>query len=82
MTLPDKALAELAAQAADCCRCPLYRNATRTVFGQGPAAAVVEPASRPCTLLHPAPARRGQSGARQGRFSLIIGYFVQLAVLN
>ena len=30
-------LSELAAEAAQCTRCPLYRNAIRTVFGQGPA---------------------------------------------
>ncbi|MGO8959475.1 MAG: UdgX family uracil-DNA binding protein [Streptosporangiaceae bacterium] len=30
-------LAELARQAAQCTRCNLYRNATATVFGEGPA---------------------------------------------
>src|SRR5215813_8796911 len=34
-------LAEISAQAAACRRCPLYRNATQTVFGQGPANASV-----------------------------------------
>jgi uracil-DNA glycosylase len=29
-------LAEVSAEAASCRRCPLYRNATQTVFGQGP----------------------------------------------
>ena len=29
-------LAEIAAKAAGCRRCPLFRNATQTVFGQGP----------------------------------------------
>jgi DNA polymerase len=32
-------LAETAAEAAGCRRCPLYANATQTVFGQGPAPA-------------------------------------------
>lgn len=32
-------LAELAAEANACTRCPLYANATQTVFGQGPASA-------------------------------------------
>jgi uracil-DNA glycosylase len=31
-------LSELAAQAASCRRCDLYRQASRTVFGEGPAA--------------------------------------------
>ncbi|MCC7345834.1 MAG: uracil-DNA glycosylase, partial [Variibacter sp.] len=34
-------LAALARAAADCERCPLYRNATQTVFGEGPADAPV-----------------------------------------
>lgn len=36
----DKLL-KIAADAAGCERCPLYRNATRTVFGQGPVPAPV-----------------------------------------
>ena len=32
-------LSELAAQAATCTRCDLYRHASGTVFGEGPAAA-------------------------------------------
>ena len=32
-------LKRVAKQAADCTRCPLYRNATQTVFGEGPARA-------------------------------------------
>ena len=34
-------LAEVSAEAASCRRCPLYRNATQTVFGQGPVSATV-----------------------------------------
>lgn len=34
-------LAEAQAQARNCTRCPLYLNATHTVFGEGPAAALV-----------------------------------------
>jgi DNA polymerase len=34
---PERALEELAAEARGCRRCPLYRNATQTVFGEGPA---------------------------------------------
>jgi len=34
---PEKlTLAALRREAADCSRCPLYRNATQTVFGEGP----------------------------------------------
>ena len=32
----QKLLTRIAAEAAGCRRCPLYRNATQTVFGQGP----------------------------------------------
>jgi DNA polymerase len=32
-------LAEVAGQAKACTRCPLYRNATQTVFGEGPVGA-------------------------------------------
>jgi uracil-DNA glycosylase family protein len=40
--LPDSGgLAELRAAAADCKGCDLYRNATQTVFGTGPATAKV-----------------------------------------
>lgn len=34
-TIPSK-LARTAREAASCTRCPLYRNATQTVFGEGP----------------------------------------------
>jgi uracil-DNA glycosylase len=34
---PKQALALLAAEAESCTRCSLYRNATQTVFGEGPA---------------------------------------------
>ncbi|MGE0238008.1 MAG: UdgX family uracil-DNA binding protein [Parvibaculaceae bacterium] len=34
-------LAQLRREAADCRRCPLYRNATQTVFGEGGAHAVL-----------------------------------------
>ena len=38
---PGRALKLLAKEAARCTRCPLYRNATQTVFGEGPAAAAL-----------------------------------------
>jgi DNA polymerase len=34
---PDRALREIADEAKGCSRCPLYKNATQTVFGEGPA---------------------------------------------
>jgi DNA polymerase len=34
---PERALKELAKEASGCTRCPLYKNATQTVFGEGPA---------------------------------------------
>ena len=34
---PKQALRLLVAEAASCTRCPLYKNATQTVFGEGPA---------------------------------------------
>jgi uracil-DNA glycosylase len=34
-----RALARIASQAAGCTRCPLYRDATQTVFGEGPVPA-------------------------------------------
>jgi uracil-DNA glycosylase family protein len=34
---PTRALKRLAAEAETCRRCPLYKNATQTVFGEGPA---------------------------------------------
>ncbi|WP_036766504.1 UdgX family uracil-DNA binding protein [Parvularcula oceani] len=37
----EAALAALAEDAAGCTACPLYENATRTVFGEGPAAAQI-----------------------------------------
>ena len=41
MTAAEKALAEVGAEARGCRRCPLYRNATQTVFGEGPVPAAV-----------------------------------------
>jgi uracil-DNA glycosylase family protein len=41
MAKDRKLLAETAAKAEGCRRCPLYRNATQTVFGQGPSAAAL-----------------------------------------
>jgi DNA polymerase len=38
---PRRAIKLLAAEAADCTRCPLYKNATQTVFGEGPADAAL-----------------------------------------
>jgi len=34
---PERALELLAVEARGCTRCPLYQNATQTVFGEGPA---------------------------------------------
>jgi hypothetical protein len=33
---PERALALLTEEALGCTRCPLYRGATQTVFGEGP----------------------------------------------
>jgi uracil-DNA glycosylase len=33
---PQRALKLLATEAAGCTRCPLYKNAPQTVFGEGP----------------------------------------------
>jgi DNA polymerase len=41
MARGERILAQIAAEAAGCRRCPLWRNATQTVFGQGPANAPV-----------------------------------------
>jgi uracil-DNA glycosylase family protein len=38
---PHPSLAKLRASAAQCTACPLYANATRTVFGEGPAHAAL-----------------------------------------
>ena len=38
---PTQALKALAVEAAACTRCPLYKNATQTVFGEGPADATM-----------------------------------------
>jgi uracil-DNA glycosylase family protein len=38
---PRRAIKLLAAEAEGCTRCPLYRNATQTVFGEGPADAAL-----------------------------------------
>jgi uracil-DNA glycosylase len=40
MATARQRLAEIADEAASCRRCPLYRNATQVVFGQGPVNAV------------------------------------------
>ena len=40
---PERALEELAKEASTCTRCPLYKNATQTVFGEGPARAALAP---------------------------------------
>lgn len=37
----NDALTQLAAEAAGCERCPLYKDATQTVFGEGPASASI-----------------------------------------
>ena len=39
MTLASDAIAELAAEAGACTRCPLHAHATQTIFGQGAASA-------------------------------------------
>ena len=38
---PERALHALAAEARSCTRCDLYKNATQTVFGEGPADAAL-----------------------------------------
>src|SRR6476469_9758774 len=38
---PERALKELAQEASACTRCPLYKNTTQTVFGEGPADAAL-----------------------------------------
>jgi uracil-DNA glycosylase family protein len=38
---PERALKQLAEDASACMRCHLYKNATQTVFGEGPAAAAL-----------------------------------------
>ena len=38
---PERALKQLAKDASACMRCPLYKNATQTVFGEGPTAAAL-----------------------------------------
>ena len=38
---PERALQALGAEAAGCTRCDLYKNATQTVFGEGPANAAL-----------------------------------------
>jgi uracil-DNA glycosylase len=38
---PERALHALAAEAKHCTRCDLYKNATQTVFGEGPAEAAL-----------------------------------------
>jgi uracil-DNA glycosylase len=39
MAAANAKLAKVAAEAKFCTRCPLYRNATQTVFGEGPVGA-------------------------------------------
>src|SRR5690348_13329702 len=39
MTTPDEALDRLRQEAHSCTACPLYRNATQTVFGEGSGSA-------------------------------------------
>ena len=46
--LAEPQLIQLADDAAHCQRCPLYRNATQAVFGEGPIDAAVQ---RPVRLL-------------------------------
>lgn len=41
MASPQSLLRNVAADAGGCERCPLYRNATQTVFGQGPVPAPI-----------------------------------------
>lgn len=41
LTQANRQLKETADEAAACRRCPLYRNATQTVFGEGPATAAL-----------------------------------------
>ena len=38
---PERALRALAREASKCTRCPLYKNTTQTVFGEGPADAAL-----------------------------------------
>ena len=38
---PERALEQLAKKASPCTRCSLYKNATQTVFGEGPADAAL-----------------------------------------
>ncbi len=41
MPTARKTLSEIVAEARSCERCPLFRNATQTVFGQGPVPALI-----------------------------------------
>lgn len=41
MSVAETALARVRAEALACRRCPLYRNATQTVFGEGPVPAPI-----------------------------------------
>src|SRR5689334_1798936 len=38
---PERAISLVAAEARRCTRCPLYKNATQTVFGEGPVDAAL-----------------------------------------
>lgn len=58
-------LNQLAAEAAGCERCPLYQNATQTVFGEGPATAAImmvgeQPGDQEDRLGHPFVGPAGQ----------------------
>ena len=50
--IPERpTLAALRERASGCTACPLYRNATQTVFGEGPATAAVLATAYPSSLL-------------------------------
>src|SRR5258705_202406 len=66
-------LARLAKEARACTRCPLYRNATQTVFGEGPGTAKImlvgeQPGDQEDLQRHPFvdPAQAGPAVAPQG----------------
>ncbi len=49
-TRVQKTLDDLRGQAADCHACPLWRDATQTVFGEGPARAAEITTAAECDL--------------------------------
>jgi uracil-DNA glycosylase family protein len=58
MAMVDATLRKIAAEAATCERCPLYRNATHVVFGEGPTIASImmigeQPGDQEDLLGHP-----------------------------